>query len=133
MLQDVFSITICTLIFIYFVGFLTCESDLCRSRRPPFSAYPHSLYLRTDNLTSASQAVSDVRASHSTVIDIFGRMESFFLRLETYIEVQPTAEMRDIIIKIMVEVLSILAIVTKEINQYRISRSSCMTDFIALD
>ncbi len=48
-------------------------------------------------------------------------MESFFLRLEVYIEVQPTAEMKDIILKIMVEVLSILAIATKEINQYRMS------------
>jgi hypothetical protein len=121
MLQDVFSITICTLIFINFVGFVTCESDLCRSRRPPFSVYPHSLYLRTDNLMSTSQAVRDVRASHSTIIEIFERIESFFLRLKTYIEVQPTAEMKDIIIKIIVEVLSILAIATKEIDQHRMS------------
>ncbi|KAN0109637.1 hypothetical protein V8E52_009074 [Russula decolorans] len=64
-------------------------------------------------------AVRDVRASHSTIIDIFERIESFFLRLETYIEVQPTTEMRDIIVKIIVEVLSILAIATKEINQHR--------------
>jgi hypothetical protein len=70
---------------------------------------------------SAFQAVRDVRASHSAIIEIFERMECFFLRLETYIEVQPTTEMRDIIIKIMVEVLSILAIVTKEIKQYRMS------------
>jgi hypothetical protein len=70
---------------------------------------------------STSQAVRDVRARHSTIIDIFERMESFFLRLETYIEVQPTTEMRDIILKIMVEVLSILAIATKEINQHRMS------------
>jgi len=119
MLQDVFSITICTLMFIYLVGFLTCESDLCRSRRPPFSVYPHSLYFRTGSLMSTSQTVRDVRASHSTIIDIFERMESFFLRLETYIEVQPTTEMRDIIIKIMVEFLSILAIATKEINRHR--------------
>jgi hypothetical protein len=70
---------------------------------------------------STFQAVRDVRASHSTVIEIFERMESFFLRLETYIEVQPTTEMRDIIIKIMVDVLSILAIATKEINQHRMS------------
>ena len=55
------------------------------------------------------------------MIDIFERMECFFLRLETYIEVQPTTEMRDIIIKIMVEVLSILAIVTKEINRHPMS------------
>ena len=77
--------------------------------------------LRTGNSMSTSQAVRDVRASHSFIIDIFERMECFFLRLETYIEVQPTTEMRDIIIKIIVEVLSILAIATKEINQYRIS------------
>jgi hypothetical protein len=70
---------------------------------------------------STSQAIRDVRASHSTIIDIFERMECFFLRLETYIEVQPTSEMRDIIIKIMVEVLSILAIATKEVNRYRMS------------
>ena len=133
MLQDVFSITICTLTFIYLVGFLTCENDLCRIRRPPFSVYLHFLYLRTDNLMSSSQAARDVRASHSTVIDIFERMESFFLRLETYIEVKPTAEMRDIIIKIMVEVFSILATATREINQYRISGVSCITDYIALD
>jgi hypothetical protein len=70
---------------------------------------------------STSQAVRDVRASHSTIIDIFERMECFFLRLEAHIEVQPTIEMGDIIIKIMVEVLSILAIATKEIRQHRLS------------
>ena len=121
MLLVMFYITICLLMFIYLVGFLTCESDLCRSRRPPFSVYPLSSFLRTDNLMSASQAVKDVHASHSTIIDIFERMECFFLRLETYIDVQPTTEMRDIIIKIIVEVLSILAIATKEINRYRMS------------
>ena len=70
---------------------------------------------------STSQTVMDVRASHGTIIDIFERIEFFFLRLETYIEVQPTTEMRDLIIKIIIEVFSILAIATKEIHQYRIS------------
>jgi hypothetical protein len=70
---------------------------------------------------STSQTIRDVRANHSIIIDIFDRLELFFLRLETYIEVQPTAEMRDIIVKIMVEVLSILAIATKEISRYRMS------------
>ncbi len=48
-------------------------------------------------------------------------MESFFRRLEVYTEVQPTTEMKDIIVKIIVGVLSILAIATKEINQSRMS------------
>jgi hypothetical protein len=64
--------------FIYLVGFLTCESDLCRSRRSPLGVYPHPLYLRIVNFMSMPQAVRDVRASHSAIIDIFERMESFF-------------------------------------------------------
>ena len=63
----------------------------------------------------------DVRASQDTLIDVFERIENFVRRLETYAEVPPTAEMMDIIMKIMVEVLSILAIATKETKQGRTS------------
>src|ERR1700721_887767 len=48
-------------------------------------------------------------------------MEYFFKRLENYLEVRPPSAMTDIIVKIMVEVLSILGIVSKEIEQGRIS------------
>ncbi len=48
-------------------------------------------------------------------------MESFFMRLEKYIHFRPTAAMTDIIVKIMVEVISILGVVTKEIRQGRTS------------
>jgi hypothetical protein len=48
----------------------------------------------------------------------------FFRRLDIYAEVPPTTEMMDIIIQIMVEVLSILGIATKEIKQGRISERS---------
>jgi len=68
-----------------------------------------------------SQAVKDVRASQDTLVDIFERIESFFRRLEVYTEVPPTLEMTDIIIQIMVEVLSILGIAMKEIQQGRTS------------
>ena len=52
---------------------------------------------------------------------VFERIENFFRRLETYVEVPPTAGMTDIIIKIMVEVLLILSIATTEIKQSRAS------------
>ncbi|KAH9031830.1 hypothetical protein EDB84DRAFT_1578716 [Lactarius hengduanensis] len=45
-----------------------------------------------------------------------GRMEYFLKRLERYIDVRPTAAMTDIIVKIMVELISILGMVTKEIR-----------------
>ena len=68
------------------------------------------------------QTVKDVRASQDAIIDIFERIEMFFRRLETYTQVPPTTEMMDIIIQIMVEVLSILGIATKEIKQGRLSK-----------
>jgi hypothetical protein len=46
----------------------------------------------------------------------------FFRRLEIYTEVPPAMEMMDIIVQIMVEVLSILGIATKEIKQGRMSK-----------
>ena len=48
-------------------------------------------------------------------------MENFFKRLETYISVPPTNAMTDIIVKIMIEVLNIFAIATKEMGQGRAS------------
>ena len=71
---------------------------------------------------SISQAAKDARASQDTLIDIFERTEMFFRRLELYTEVPLTTEMMDIIIQIMVEVLSILGITTKEIKQGQFSK-----------
>ena len=58
------------------------------------------------------------------LIDIFVRIEGFFKRLESYTELRPTAAMSDVIVKIIIEVLSILAIATKQIKQGRSSKSS---------
>jgi len=64
------------------------------------------------------------------LIDIFVRIESFFKRLETYTEVRPTAAMTDVIVKILIEVLSILAIATKQIKQGRSSESIDVHKFL---
>ena len=63
------------------------------------------------------QAAKVVSEAQEALIDIFERIENFFKRLETYTEVRPSAAMTDIIVKIMVEVLNILGIATKEIKQ----------------
>jgi hypothetical protein len=60
------------------------------------------------------------------LIDLFERIESFFKRLESYTEVKPSEEMTDMIVKIVVEVLSVMAIVTVEIKERR--RSQFMTN-----
>jgi hypothetical protein len=45
----------------------------------------------------------------------------YFRRLEIYTEVAPTMEMKDIILLIMVEVISVLGIATMEIKEGRMS------------
>ncbi|KAH9976560.1 hypothetical protein BJV74DRAFT_798680 [Russula compacta] len=64
-------------------------------------------------------AAKDAESSQDMLVDIFARIENFFRRLECYKEVPPTAAMTDMIVKIMVEVFSILAIATTEISQGR--------------
>ena len=70
---------------------------------------------------SLSQAAKDVEASQDALADLFGSIENFFMRLESYTAVPPTDAMTDIILKIMIEVLDIFAIATKEIRQGRAS------------
>ena len=86
------------------------------------SRFVYPLYLFVSELDiEARQAVKDVNAAQDALIDIFERIENFFKRLETYTEVQPSEAMTDIIVKIMVEVLNVFAIATKDIKQGRTS------------
>jgi hypothetical protein len=68
-------------------------------------------------LTPGSQAAKNASASQENIIDIFNRIEHFFRRLEIYTVLTPTAAMKDMMVEIMVEVLTILAIVTKEVKR----------------
>ncbi|KAH9960741.1 hypothetical protein BJV74DRAFT_360668 [Russula compacta] len=78
----------------------TRGGDLHWNRRSPLSGY-------------------GISTSQDVLINVFDRIENFFKRLETYIEVPPTTGMTEVIVKIMVEVLSILGIAVKEIKQSR--------------
>ena len=81
----------------------------------------HSIYSEAHHDAKLSQAAKAVTDDQDVLAAVFERMENFFRRLETYVEVPPTAGMTDIIVKIMVEVLSILSIAMKEIRQSRAS------------
>jgi len=73
-------------------------------------------------ILSLLSAVLVASASQSAVIDLFEHIEFFFTRLGTYVELPPTVEMSGIIVKVMVDVLLILALVTREIKQGKIKR-----------
>jgi hypothetical protein len=67
------------------------------------------------------QAASDVSSSYDALLDLFECIGSFLKRLDLYTNIPPTQIMTDIIIKIMVELLSVLALATKLIKRGRFS------------
>jgi hypothetical protein len=83
--------------------------------------FVRSIYSEAHHAAKLSQAAKAVSDGQDALTAVFERIENFFRRLETYIEVPPTVGMTDIIVKIMVEVLSLLSIATKEIKQSRAS------------
>jgi len=66
----------------------------------------------------------DVRASHGAIIDLFERIENFFKRLEVYTQISLTTKMAEVLVKIVIELLSILSIATKEVKRRRASELS---------
>jgi hypothetical protein len=67
------------------------------------------------------QAIQGVNASQDSLLNVFDRIGYFFRRLEAYTELPATSGMTDTIINVMVEVLLIITLVTKEINQGKLS------------
>ena len=56
-------------------------------------------------------------------MDLLESIEHFLKRLDIYTKVPPTPALTEIVVKIMVEILSTLAIATKQIKQGRSSGS----------
>jgi len=81
-----------------------------------------SLCLANDDVC-VCQTAKYVRESYDTLVDIFECIENFTSRLKIYTEIKPTPAMIETMIKIMVEMLAVLALATKQINQGRLSTS----------
>lgn len=56
------------------------------------------------------------------LIELFERIEGFFKRLGVYTQVSLTAEMTEVLVDIMTEVLCILSIATREVTRTRASK-----------
>jgi hypothetical protein len=64
-------------------------------------------------------AAKDVITSEDALTDLLESIEHFLKRLDIYTKIPSTAAMDELIVKIMVEVLSTLALATKELKQGR--------------
>ena len=68
-----------------------------------------------------SQVVKDVSASYDALADLFASFENFLCRLSIYTGIPPTPALTNILVKIIVELLSTLALATKQVKQGRFS------------
>jgi hypothetical protein len=69
------------------------------------------------------QAVEGVLDDYDTLADLLESVEHFLNRLDIYNKIPPTVSMTEMIIKILVELLSILALATKQLQQGKLSES----------
>ncbi|KAN0141499.1 hypothetical protein V8E53_000744, partial [Lactarius tabidus] len=60
-----------------------------------------------------------VRASHDALVELLEPMKDFFERLGVYTQIPLTAEMAEVLVKIVAEIFSILSIATKEVTRKR--------------
>jgi len=73
----------------------------------------------------SAQAVKDVIASYGILVNLFERIHFFLQRLNRYTAISLTLDMTLLLGKIMAQVLSVLALSTKEVKERRISGSIC--------
>jgi hypothetical protein len=71
----------------------------------------------------ACQAVKGVLDGYDTLADLLESVEHFLNRLDIYTKIPPTVSMTEMILKILVELLSILALATKQLQQGKLSES----------
>ena len=69
------------------------------------------------------QAVKGVLDDYDTLANLLESVEHFLSRLEIYTKIPHTVSMTEVIVKILVEVLSILALATKQLRQGKLSES----------
>jgi hypothetical protein len=80
-----------------------------------------SAYLRNNQ---AYQVIKGVVDDYVALVDLFESIEHFLNRLDIYTRIPPTAAMTEIVVKILVELLSTLALATRQINQRKPSEST---------
>jgi hypothetical protein len=64
-----------------------------------------------------------VSARHDVVLDLFGRMEKFLKRFKVYNRSTLNTELEEVLVEVVVKVMNILSIATKEVTQSRTSES----------
>ena len=110
----------------------TNECSVCRHRCSPCCMSLEYDFQRVPCDERVCQAASGVTSSYDALLELFECLGKFLKRLEIYMTIPPTQLMTEVIVKIMVELLSVFALASKQIKQGRFSKYALTdTSFIA--
>lgn len=105
-----------------------CESNICCFRYPTrggsLTLFPSTYF----SDIQAPQLVEDISSSYDVLVDLFDSIKIFLKRVDIYTRIPPSPIMTEIVVKIMAELLSAIALATKNIMQGRLSKP----DFVDL-
>ena len=105
----------------YYTAILTSESNICcfchPTRGKPLALFPSACFCNIQ----VPQVVKDVSSSYDMLIHLFDSI-GIFPRVDIYALIPPTFATKEIITMIMVELLSTIALATKQIMQGRLDR-----------
>jgi hypothetical protein len=65
--------------------------------------------------------VKNSRASYDSLVELFASFENFLSRLRIYTGIPPTPVLTDVLVKIIAELLYMLALATKHVKRGRFS------------
>ncbi|KAN0105772.1 hypothetical protein V8E52_010731 [Russula decolorans] len=66
--------------------------------------------------------VNEMRASYDALVDLFASFENFLSRLSIYAGIPPTPALTNVLVKIIIELVSTLALATKQVKQGRFKK-----------
>jgi hypothetical protein len=92
-----------------------------------------SLFTRVHLISEQSQAADGVSAGYDALHELFECIGNFLKRLHIYTGISLDPLMKDIVAKIMVELISILALAKKQISRGRLSEhalTDCIRDYL---
>ena len=101
----------------------TGKGDLCWRGCPYRGTYlSHFLAVLPHDSWVLLQAAGSVSSSYDALVDLFECLGNFLKRIRIYSDLPLTPSMTEMSAKIMVELLSVLALATKQVKQGRFSK-----------
>jgi hypothetical protein len=104
-------------------AFPACDSDTHRPSCPTLRMCLSLVLKHASRDIQAYQAVKRIIDSYDLLVDLLESIDHFLNRLDIYTKIPPTIAMTEVVVKILVELLAILALATKHIKQGKPSES----------